>query len=63
MTSNETKRKSFHETMNTSEMPVWSESEFAKTLAEKILAKFNKDNKKQRNITSMATFKKKQMAS
>lgn len=57
----ETKRKHFHEVMNKGDAPHWSESEFAKTLAAKIIDKFNKDNKTKRNITSMATFKKKQL--
>jgi superfamily II DNA/RNA helicase len=41
---NEKKRLQFHDVMNKGEAPVWSQSSFAKELAELIVAKFKKDN-------------------
>jgi len=57
----ESKRKQFHAAMNKGEAPVWSENQFAKELAEMIVARHKAKKGKQgkpavkTNITAMAT--------
>lgn len=50
----ETKRRNFHTAMNKSEMPVWSEADFAHQLAETIVAKYKAKNKPNVSLTAMA---------
>jgi SNF2 family DNA or RNA helicase len=52
----ETKRHNFHKGMNKSEMPVWSEADFAHQLAETIVSKYKAKNKPEgaRSLTAMA---------
>lgn len=53
----ESKRAAFHKSMNKSEMPVWSEADFAHELAEAIVAKYKNKTPRvegQRSLTAMA---------
>lgn len=56
----ERKRRQFHEAMNRGEAPVWDEGDFAKELAEAIVAKHRakraKSGRPMTNITAMARF-------